>query len=902
MQLSEQQKTEVDALLDQLLDLQGQARDAYWQSLTVTDPAVRAEVASFLRAAASVGDFLSQPARPATDAVDDGLTVGTILNGWRITARIGRGGMGEVYKAARAQGDFDQRVAIKVLQHSARQELERFQVERQILARLEHPSIARLLDGGTTPDGRPYMVMEYVEGLPITQYCASVGASVPARLRLFIQVCEGVAYAHSSLIVHRDLKASNILVTKDGQAKLLDFGIAKLLNSASDPASTQAPLTPASAAPEQLLNQPITTATDTYALGVLLFELLTGTHPWVKSGSPIAHAVRAMVNKPVPLASSVAEIPASARVLRGDLDAILAKALREEPNRRYVTADSFKADVERYLTGDTVEARGGARLYRLGRSLRRNRGVVAAVLLVLVSLATGLSIATVQARRAAIERDIARRDASREEAVRYGLTRLFRAAITDEGGQKATAKNMIDQSAVRVLREYRDNPKLAGPLVLTLADLYGALQDVEGAGTLLEGFLAEETGEANPSDLADARQKLANIELLRGHTDRSGQLLQQAMTFWEQAPRRYAEERLEGMGIRAKLERAHGDIDQSIRTSRATLDERIALSGRNNRETAVLYNSLAISLTSANRLEEALAAYRETIDIYRRIGMGDALDTQIILGNVGTLELRTGDIRAAQEQLKSAIEHERELAGNSAAVAAAMGYYGRALWILNRNSIGVLGEAAALAAQYAGATSPVSLQNRLFLADAQLSAGDREAAHATLSEVASAANKQYGPSHPLSLRAQMGLARWSLASGRDVDLTEVVASLRKAGPAAKLYLAEGLELSGRAQLAKHENPAALASLKEAVELRESGAPGSWELAHARVALGTALKANGDPEAACTVLQQAAAVLPQQLGPDHPETISLYNQVRALNQSRCTVRKDIPNTRAVSSSL
>jgi len=870
--------------------------------LTVTDPAVRAEVASFLRAAASVGDFLSQPARPATDEVDDGLTAGTVLNGWRITARIGRGGMGDVYKAARAQGDFDQRVAIKVLQHSARQEFERFQVERRILARLEHPSIARLLDGGTTPDGRPYMVMEYVEGLPITQYCVSTETSLPQRLRLFIQVCEGVAYAHSSLIVHRDLKASNILVTADGQVKLLDFGIAKLLDSGSDPALTQAPLTPAFAAPEQLLGQPITTATDTYALGVLLFELLTGAHPWIRSGSAIAQAMRAVVNKPAPLASSAAATPVSARALRGDLDAIVAKALREEPSRRYVTADSFKADIERYLSGDTVEARGGARLYRLGRTLRRNRGLVAAVLLVLVSLAVGLSIATFQARQAAIERDIARRDASREEAVRYGLTRLFRAAISDQGGQKATAKSMIDQSALRVLHEYRDQPKLAGPLVLTLADLYGALQDVAGAGALLEGFLAEERGQANPSDLADARQKLANIELLRGHTDRSGQLLQQAMTFWEQAPRQYAEERLEGMGIRAKLERAHGDIDRSIRTSRATLDERIALSGRNNRETAVLYNSLAISLTSANRLEEALAAYRETIDIYRKIGMGDALDTQIILGNVGTLELRTGEIQAAQEQLRSAIEHERELAGDSAAVAAAMGYYGRALWILNRNSLEVLSEAAALAARYAGASSPVSLQNRLFLADAQLSAGDLEAAHATLSEVVASANKQYGAAHPLSLRAQLGYGRWALASGRDVDLTEVVDSLRKAGPAAKLSLAEALELLGRVQLTKHENLAGLGSLKEAVALRESAAPASWELAHVRVALGAALKANGDAEAACTVLQQAAAVLPSQLGSDHPETISLYNQVRALNQSRCTVRKDSPNTRAVSSSL
>ena len=803
-----------------------------------------------------------------TDEIDDGLIVGSVLNGWRISARIGRGGMGEVYEAARAQGDFDQRVAIKVLQHSARKELERFQIERQILARLEHPSIARLLDGGTTPDGRPYMVMEYVEGLPITRYCASSGASLAERLRLFVQVCEAVAYAHSILIVHRDLKASNILVTADGHVKLLDFGVAKLLDSTADAAVTQAPLTPAAAAPEQLLGQPITTATDTYALGVLLFELLTGAHPWVNSGSPIAQALRAVVNKPAPMASSVAATPAAARALRGDLDAIIAKALRDEPNRRYLTADAFKADIERYLSGDTVEARGGARLYRLGRALKRHRGLVAGVALVLISLAAGLGTATFQARRAGIERDIARRDAGREEAVRYGLTRMFRAAISDEGGQKATAKSMIDQSALRVLNEYRDKPRLAGPLVLTLADLYGALEDVEGAGTLLDGFLAQEKGQANPSDRADARQKLANIELLRGHVDRSSQLLHQALAFWDQAPQRYAEERLEGMGTLARLERAQGNIDQAIRTSRSTIDERLAHSGRNSRETAVLYNSLAISLTAANRLEEALAAYRETIDIYRTIGLGDGLDAQIILGNVGTLELRTGRIRAARDQLKSAFEHERELAGNSAAVAAAMGYYGRALWILNEKSVEVLREASDLAAQYAGASSPVSLQNRLFLADAQLSAGDLEGAHVTLTAVVDSALKQYGPAHPLSLRAQLGYARWSFASHHDVNLTPVLAALRQAGPAAKPALAEGLELLGRVELTRRENKAALGSLREAVEVRAQGAPGSWELAHSRELLSEAFQANGDPDSARRVLQQATTVLRNQLGPEY----------------------------------
>ena len=883
--LSQQQRAEVDSLLDTLLDLSGPARWEHWRSLAIADPAVRQEIESFLRAAESVGDFLSTPARPPLNDPGDDLTVGSLLDGWRITGRIGRGGMGEVYKAARAQGDFDQRVAIKVLQREARAELDRFHAERQILARLEHPAIARLMDGGTTADGRPYMVMEYVEGLPITQYCASIQADLEQRLHLFAQVCEATAYAHSSLIVHRDLKASNILVTRAGQVKLLDFGIAKLLDTrpggGPDP-PTQAPLTPSCAAPEQLLGKPITTATDTYALGVLLFELLTGSHPWVRTGAPIAQAVRAILQQPAPLASTVAarhdESPISSRRLRGDLDAIIAKALREEPALRYVTADALKGDIERYLRGEPVEARSGARLYVLGRSLRRHRKAVTALVLVLLSMAGGLGVAAWQARRAGIERDIARRDAAREEAVRYGLTRMFRAAISQEGGQKATAKNIIDQSAQRVLEEYREKPRLAGPLVLSLADLYGALEDVEGAGNLLEGFVDEQAAGADPAILADARQKLANIELLRGHITRSAQLLDQAEAFWARFPQQFAEERLEGLGTRAKLERAEGDLDRAIQTSRSAIRERIALSGRKDRETALLYNSLAITLTTANQLEGALDAYRDTLDIYQSIGLGDGLDAQIVRGNVGTLELRTGRLKEAEAQLRSAFENERALAGDSAAVAAAMGYYGRVLWIFDRlpDSIEMLRQAAALAAQYAGATSPVALQNRLFLGDAQLSAGNLDAARITLSAALDGARAQYGDRHLLTLRARLAYIRWSILSGKDHDapttLAESVASLREAATPALPYLAEALEMLGSLQLARHRSEAALDPLIEAVHLRERGGSQSWELAHARELLGEALHAAGQTKQAREVLQLAMELLQKQLGPNHPETV------------------------------
>ncbi|MBS0612554.1 MAG: protein kinase [Proteobacteria bacterium] len=845
------------------------------------------EVASLLRASQSLGDFLSGVAS-LPGAVDDDLT-GTLLGSWRVTGPVGSGGMGEVYEAVRAPGDFDQRVAIKVLRREAHTELERFHSERRILASLDHPAIAHLLDGGVTPDGRPYMVMEFVQGLPITQYCSSIRADLDTRLRLFSQVCQAMAYAHSHLVIHRDLKPSNILVTADGQVKVLDFGIAKLLENEPEPRHTltQAPLTPSSAAPEQLLGKPVTTATDTFALGVLLFELLTGTHPWISSGVPMAQAVRAVLNRPAPQASVAAagneRSPVPAQKLRGDLDTIVSKALREEPTQRYMTAAALMLDVERHLRGDPVEARAGARLYVLGRTLQRYRAAFIGVLLVLLSLAGGLGTAAWQARKADIERDAARRVAAREEAVRYGLTRLFRKAISDQGGDKATAKGMIDLSARRMLEEYRQQPGLAGPLVLSLADLYGALEDVGGAGTLLEGFLAESSAGTDPAVLADARQKLANIELLQGHVARCAQLLDQAQAFWASVPDQYAEERLEGLNTRAKLQRTQGNLDQAILTSRSAIGQRIALSGRNNRETAILYNSLAITLTAAGRLEEALAAYRETLAIYGAIELGDGLDAQIIRANLGSLELRTGRIQDARVQLQDAIEHERSLAGDSAAVAAAMGYYGRALWILNQTAqaVAALREAAALGTQFAGAASPVALQNQLFLGSAQISAGDIAAARVTLSAAAQSARSQYGDSSMISLRARLALAHWVLVGGgadriQDAQraTVELIAALRQAGPAAKATMAEGLELLADIRLQQHQSQGAVESLQEAVSLRQAAGPQSWELAHARGLLGQALLVDGCRDEGHAVLLQAVAVLSPQLGPNHPETLRI----------------------------
>jgi tetratricopeptide (TPR) repeat protein len=391
--LSPQQIARTDALLDELLDLPKDKRLGALRRLAIDDPKVAAAVESWLGAVHASSDFLSAPPQPRAEERAPDTVIGMRLGAWRLTRLIGRGGMGDVYEALRADGEFEQRVAVKLMQRETAGESKRFQTERQILARLEHIGIARLYDGGVTEDSRLYMVMEYVEGRPITEFCTLHNAALAQRLGLFIQVCDAVAFAHRNQVIHRDLKPSNILVTEEGAVKLLDFGIAQFLQAqlARITQAVAAPMTPICAAPEQLTGRETSPATDVYALGLLLFELLTGEHPWMNHNTPILQALRTVLERPAPLASSVADTcgssPVPGRRMRGDLDAIVGKALRKEPGHRYSTVEALKADVTHFLHGEAVEARKHAYLYVARHTLRRFRwplGAAAGVLLLLV--------------------------------------------------------------------------------------------------------------------------------------------------------------------------------------------------------------------------------------------------------------------------------------------------------------------------------------------------------------------------------------------------------------------------------------------------------------------------------------------------------------------------------------
>lgn len=405
---------QIRAAFDEALRLEGAARAAHLASLEA-DAELHREVLSLLKAEEAAEGFLDTAApgplgRPAPQAELPRAAVGP----YTLVRELGHGGMGTVYEATRS-GDFAKKVALKIVRRGMDTDfiLERFRTERQILAALEHPNIAQLLDGGTTDDGLPYFVMSFVDGEPIDRYCERLALDTPARLALFRQVCDAVDYAHRSLVVHRDLKPANILVDRQGVPRLLDFGIAKLLarEGAEHQATTAAELrllTPEYASPEQVKGERVTTASDVYSLGVLLHELLTGRRPYRLEKNTTDEQLRAVVDQQAQPPSTVK------RGLAGDLDTIVLKALRKEPERRYASVERLSDDLRRYLEGLPVSARKETLGYLAGKFVRRNRGAVAAAGVVLLSLVGGIVATTVEARAA--RRQQARADAARASA------------------------------------------------------------------------------------------------------------------------------------------------------------------------------------------------------------------------------------------------------------------------------------------------------------------------------------------------------------------------------------------------------------------------------------------------------------------------------------------------------
>jgi len=530
----------VKALLAQALDLDADARPAFIDTASGNDAALRDELLLLLQAeqAAPASALEPPPVDWLLDALQDHAAqawIGRRLGPYRVTSLVAHGGMGQVYRAERADGQYEQQVAVKLMHHGADQAgaAARFKAERQILASLEHPNLAKMLDGGVTEDGVPYFVMEFVAGLPIDRYCDSLALPHRARLNLFRTVCQVVHYAHLKGVVHRDLKAANILVTHEGQVKLVDFGIAKRLGltEAADTATALRAMTLAYASPEQVRGDPVTPASDLYSLGVVLYRLLTGAHPYpaeVASDYDLARAICDL--DPVP--PGRAQGPPGRPPVAADLDAVVLMALRKDPARRYASAEQLADDLFRHLEHLPVQARRGAWGYRASRFLLRHRVAVGAAALANLALLAGLGLAVYQTREANRQRELVQHHlqdtrqlanvlildvyeaishlpgstAARELVVRNALSYLRRAA-GGSAGDRATR--------LEVAKGFRNVGDLQGHAgYANLGDYQGALESYDTALTLLGA--ADRPERLQEADEPAVQQELAALYERKG--------------------------------------------------------------------------------------------------------------------------------------------------------------------------------------------------------------------------------------------------------------------------------------------------------------------------------------------------------------------------------------------------
>jgi non-specific serine/threonine protein kinase/serine/threonine-protein kinase len=647
--------TRVKAIVAAAIDLPPEARDAFVREAAAGDEALAAEVASLLAAHGAATTFLEQPAGAAFEPPRPPL-IGRVLGAYRIVREIGHGGMGAVFHAVRDDREFEKNVAIKVagtgLPTAAA--VARFRHERQILAALEHPNIARLLDGGTTPDGLPYVVMELVNGEPIDVYCTERRLGVAARLRLFATVCRAVHYAHQNLVVHRDIKPGNILVTPDGTPKLLDFGIAKLLEDDASARDTDAAsrehaptlrmLTPECASPEQVRGEPITTASDVYSLGVLLCRLLSGALPY-RVDRPTPHAVaRAVCDQPPEKPSALAADRSLRRQIAGDLDTIALKALHKEPQRRYLSAEQLAEDIDRHLDGRPVEARPDTVAYRTAKFVRRHKAGVAAAALVTMSLITGLAAATYEAHVA--EQQRARAERRFADVRQMANSFLFEvhdavAALPGATAVRALVLNRAVEYLDRLAADAGDDPSVQREL----ATAYERIGDVEG------------------------RLRAANL----GQTAQARASYQKALAIREALVRAAPNDLNRLAALAASYERisealfATGDVHRAVDVlrKRAALVERIAAARPNDfdaRVTAAMSHGWLGYMLGADG--EPTAGLKECRDSLARL---DALmklrpDDDALREQRAKVLNYTGDVLQNLDPREAVATHEQELA------------------------------------------------------------------------------------------------------------------------------------------------------------------------------------------------------------------------------------------------
>ncbi len=656
----------VDPYLDRALDLPPSERGALIASVRAIDPALADELRGLLADHDEISrdGFLDNAIAVQPEVSLAGHRIGA----YTLQSPIGRGGMGTVWLAERSDGRFVGNVAIKLLNLGlvGRDAEARFKREGSILARLRHSHIAHLIDAGVSTMNQPYLVLEHVDGEHIDEYCDHHALGLEARIRLFLDVLDAVCHAHANLIVHRDIKPSNVLVRVDGEVKLLDFGIAKLIDASADsviPATAEGggALTPEYAAPEQMIGGLITTATDVYALGVLLYVLLGGPRPTAARGASAGDLIKSIVETELPRLSDVAP---NGKALRGDLDNIVAKAVKKAAAERYSSVSGFAGDLRRYLRHEPVSARPDTLMYRTAKFVRRHaRGLAGAAGVALVMA----SLVAFYTTRLGSERDRARLEAEKSAKVSELLTSLLIGAdpyATHD--REPTVRNILDAGADRVEKELRDQPALKAEILTVIGRVYERLGLFDKAAPLLEQAVT--IGRARSEETAQLAQSLNDLGVLRrerGDLPAGTSLLEESLAMRRKLLGR---ENKDVAVTLVELGRAYEDrgiYDRAEALFREALDIRETIFGDAHRETSTSKSALALLLRDRGDLAAAEPLFRQSLETSRKVLSEDHPNVSSGLNNLGLVLLDKGDYAGAEPLFRESLAIKRKRLGDN---------------------------------------------------------------------------------------------------------------------------------------------------------------------------------------------------------------------------------------------
>jgi tetratricopeptide (TPR) repeat protein len=907
MTISSQERWQrLSQLLDEALDMPEAERAPWLRALRSENPEMADSLERALAGRENEGfaEFLEGPSPLAVEGLESTL-VGRHIGPYVIDAEAGRGGMGSVWRAHRADGRYESTVAIKFVHAMwiGKAGERRFQFEGRALARLNHPNIARLLDAGVAEGSQPYLVLEYVEGEPIDAYCQRMGLDATERVRLFLGVLHAVAHAHSNLIVHRDIKPGNVFVTSDGTVKLLDFGIAKLIDDDSEAAqltrASAIALTPQYAAPEQLLGQPISTAADVYALGLLLYLLLTGEHPVPQGTRSSAALVHAVLTEEPPRASSVAKIEAiPARSLEGDLDNIVHKAIKKNPAERYASVDAFGDDLRRYLADEPVHARPDTSFYRVGKFIKRHRVGTALAGAAIAALTVSVVVATIQANRAgraataaiaertradkaaadAIEqRDRALEAVGTKEDTNAVVTRLLVDALPKDA--RDLTRKVLSMGAERI-RNSKGMPKNRRAIQLGfLGALYRDHRDYEMALPLYEeaNQLATEGG-----DRALIAETLCAAGSVEGHLGKITEGLAKIDQALDELPRRkdLARARLgcDAAKLNVSFELGLSGLEAAEDAEKTVPD----VTPPDPFEGERALTNLANASGRAMKVEQATQAYARLQQVFAAPDRQYDYDAAGHFYNQGSLQWRIGrplDARASLDRLLQ-IENRR---GNTNPVPLSL--------LLGARIARQLGDTQAAKAGYEHALKhalelqDLSAENSAAteLVAALVDAGDFAAAKLQLSRAEKTLRANVPPGYPgfNFLRVQTALIAEHAGdpAGTQRLLDEALAMYHDNSPPSYGFPAV-LVLRAEFELRRGNAAAAQADAEHALAVYRStfGHTLSSSIGDALMADGEALAVAGDAPAAAKAFSEAALNYADSLGPENIKTRSARQKV------------------------